>query len=192
MRHRLRFLALASVMAGCVLSAQAAETDARYYTVTDTLVGSLLPQTILRGRVPFDRTYGELTAAQKDVLFQDYESLAPGDEPPFPLYGVHHVIAPLVRFADTWNPVGPLVASVEVDALGNAVSVTTYQSPDPQLTRVVGAALALEKYKPALCKGRPCAMQYVLRLDVPARQSLPIQSAAFHRYDQATGDFTRR
>lgn len=197
MNRRFRTLAIAgavgaSACAASVAFAQDTGAAAHRYHVSDVIVGSMLPQEIMTAAVPFDSVYGQLDAAQKAVLFQDYENLPAGDEPPFPLYGVHHLVQPLVRFADTWNPVGPLVASVQVDALGNAVAVTVYKSPDPQLTRLAGGALALEKYKPASCHGEPCAMQYVLRLDFPDRRAQPVQSAAFHRFDQASGDFTRR
>ena len=193
MSHAIRSIALSGVVAlSATFAAQAATDGARQYHVTDVIVGSVLPQDIITGPLPFDSTYAGLTSEQKAVLFQDYESLGAGDEPPFPLYGVRHLVKPLISFADTWNPVGPMVASVEVDSKGNATSVTVYQSPDPQLTRLLGGALAFEKYKPASCKGQPCTMQYVLRLNFPERHPMPVQEIAFHHYDPVTGDFTRR
>jgi hypothetical protein len=192
MSHGIPSLALSGILAlGASFAAQAAAGDARQYYVTDNIVGSMLPQEIISSPVPFDGTYATLTAGQKAVLFQDYENLSPGDEPPFPLYGVRHLVKPLVPFADTWNPVGPLVASVEVDSRGNARAVTVYSSPDSRMTRIVSGALAFEKYKPASCGGQPCTMQYVLRLNFPARHAMPVEEVAFHHYDQATGDFTR-
>jgi len=184
MRHAIRTLALSGVVAAAVpFTVQAATDDARQYHVKDVLAGSVLAQAIINGPVPFDSTYAELTPEQKAVLFQEYESLSLGDEPPFPLYGVRHAIRPLIPFAETWNPVGPLVASVDVDSKGDAIAVTVYKSPDPQLTHLVSSALALEKYKPGTCQGQPCRMQYVLRLDFPDRRASPVQVLAFRRYD---------
>jgi hypothetical protein len=193
MSHGMHTLSLCGVMAiAATFAANAADGGARQYHVTDLIVGSVVPQTILSGPLPFDSTYATLTPAEKAVLFDDYEGLAPGDEPPYPLFGLRHLVKPLVTFAETWNPVGPLVAAVDVDSKGNAVDVTIYKSPDAQVSRIARGALAFETYKPALCKGQPCRMQYVLHLDFPQRQGMPVQELAFKNYDQVHGDFTRR
>jgi hypothetical protein len=185
MSHAIRILAATGAIAASVsFTVQAATDEARHrYQVRDVLAGSVLAQPIINSHVPFDSTYGALTADQRAVLFQDYESLSPGDEPPFPLYGVRHAVRPLISYIETWNPVGPLVASVDVDSKGDAVEVTVYKSPDQQLSRLASKALALEKYKPGVCKGAPCRMQYVLRLDLPDRRSTPLQVIPMRGYD---------
>lgn len=153
MKHGPIILALAGALG--LAGASAALADDLPYRISDTLVGSMIPQDVIRGPVPFDSRYAELSAEQKATLASDYESLPAGDEPPFPMYGLRHMIKPLVRFADTYSPVGPLVATVMVDSQGHAGEVTVYKSADPQLTRVVGGMLALETYRPALCHGQP-------------------------------------
>jgi hypothetical protein len=180
-----RTLALVcGIAVGTSFATQAATDPSRQYRVTDVFVGSILPQSIVTGPVPFDSPYAALTAEQKAVLAQDYESLSPGDEPPFPLYGVRHLIRPLISFAENWNPVGSLVAAVEVDSKGDAVTVTVYKSPDPEITRIASSALAVEKYKPAECKGQPCRMEYLLRLDFSPRHGLPVDQ---YHVDPAMG-----
>jgi hypothetical protein len=193
MAHGFQTLALCGVVAlGASFTPSAAADDALQYHIRDVLVGSVLAQPIVNGPVPFDVPYAALTPGQKAVLFQDYESLSPGDEPPFPLYGIRHLIRPVIPFAETWNPKGPLVASVDVDSKGDAISVTIYKSPDPQLTRLVSHALAVEKYKPGACQGQPCRMQYVLRLDFPDRRGSSVQVLAFRSYDTAADDAGQR
>ena len=200
MSHRFRSLALCSaVTLTAPLAAQAqvvaplAAADSTYaYHVTDVIVGSAVPQAVLNGPVPFDKTYAALTPAQKAVLNQDYENLAAGDEPPFPRYGVRHLIQPLMPYIETYGPVGPVVASVEVDAKGDAKVVKVFESPDPQLTRILGGAMALEKYKPATCHGEPCQTAYVLRMEISDLHGLPVTEAAFHHYDRNTANFSWR
>jgi hypothetical protein len=194
MSHAIQILALCGAMAvGTTCAAQAASAPAHpAYHLTDTVVGTVLPQPVIDGPLPFDSTYAALTADQKAVLFDNYESMAPGDEPPYPLYGVRHLVSPLVSYAETSQATGPLVAAVEVDSKGNAVSVTVFKSPDAEMSRIVSGALAFEKYKPAKCHGEPCAMQYVLRLDFPGQHGMPIQEVAFKHYDQSQADFSRR
>ena len=176
MKHRIAILALAGTL---VLAAGAAAAAELPYHINDTITGSNLPQEIIRAAVPFDGRYADLSSAEKATLANDYDNLPAGDEPPYPLYGLRHMVKPLVRFADTYSPVGPLVASVVVDSQGHAGEVTVYKSPDPQLTRVVVGMLALESYKPAVCHGQPCKMAYVLRLDFPQRGAQHVWTSGF-------------
>ncbi len=184
MKHRHVILALAGAIG--LAAGSAAMAEELPYRISDTIVGSLIPQDIIRAPVPFDARYEELSSDQKATLAQDYESLPAGDEPPFPLYGLRHMVKPLVRFADTAKPVGALIASVMVDSQGHAGEVTIYKSPDPLMTRLVSGMLALETYKPATCHGQPCKMAYVLRLDFPRRDGQPVQASAFGRFDLNT------
>jgi hypothetical protein len=75
------------------------------------------------------------------------------------------------------------VASVVVDSQGKPGAVTVYRSPDPQLSRLVAAALSFESFKPAVCHGQPCRMDYVLRLDFPQRGSNPVTASFFNETD---------
>jgi len=114
MSKGIHFLALSGLLACSASFAAQVYTEGAYrYHVTDFMVGSMLPKSVISGPLPFDSTYAALTSEQKAVLFSDYERLSPGDEPPFPLYGIHHVVKPLLSFAEMYNPVGPLVASVK-------------------------------------------------------------------------------
>ena len=170
-------LALALCAAG---AAQAGELP---YHLDDTMVGSLVPRTIVRSAAPVDGHYADLSAPQKAALAADYDKLAAGDEPPFPAYGLRHLLKPLVRYAELIDPVGPLELRVEVDAQGHAGDVSVFKSPDPKLSLLVAQALAQEPFKAATCQGQPCAMAFVLRLDFPARHAEPVFVSGFSRYD---------
>lgn len=182
MTARIAAFALAGAIAVAGPPTRAADSPTTY-RLTDTVTGSLVPQDIVLSTTPFDGRYDELTAQQKAALASDYESLGPGDEPPYPLYGVRHLLRPVVRYADMAAPVGPMVVSVAVDSTGKPGAISVYRSPSPEMTRLVAAALALESYKPASCHGQPCAMDYVLRLDFPQRGGQPLTASAFGRYD---------
>lgn len=181
MTHRFAILTLAGAMA--LVSGFAARAETMPYRYTDNVTGSLVPQEILRSAVPFDGRYADLTAEQKATLANDYESLPAGDEPPYPMYGLRHMIKPIVRYADMAAPVGSLVASVVVDSHGKPGAVTVYKSPDPEVARLVAAALSFETFKPAVCHGQPCKMDYVLRLDFPQRGGQPITTSTFNAND---------
>jgi len=52
---------------------------------------------------------------------------------------------------------------VRIDEVGNAKSVSIYKTPDAKLSNVVAATLTRTRFKPGLCEGRPCAMDYVFK-----------------------------
>ncbi len=182
MTHRIAILTLAGAMT-FVAGSTAKASEQMPYRMTDTVTGTLVPQDIILSPLPFDGRYADLTPQQKAVLANDYESLPAGDEPPYPLYGLRHMIKPVVRYADRAAPVGSLVASVVVDSQGKPGAVTVYKSPDPELARLVAAALSFETFKPALCHGQPCRMDYVLRLDFPQRGANPLTTSVYNEND---------
>ncbi|HEX4509670.1 MAG TPA: energy transducer TonB [Burkholderiaceae bacterium] len=156
------------------------------YALRDTVTGSMIPRDVVHGAVPFDKRYAELTSTQKAVLRSDYESLGPRDETPFPEQGLRHLVEPMMLLAERQSMHGKLIASVVVGPDGQARTVTVHQSPDEAMTKLAGGALALEKYTPALCDGKPCVMSYVLRLDFDAPQAaLPTIVPVFNRMTKA-------
>lgn len=167
----LRHLIVLSAALAVVVPATAQSSG---YSVKETALGSLVPQPVLTGRVPFDRSWAQLTPEQRGVIAADYESLPAGDEPPYPAHGLRHFATYLARFADLREPVGLLVASVNVGPDGRPRGVTVFRTPDPQLVPVVAAMLGSEEYKPAVCQGSPCAMDYLLRVDFPERRDGPL------------------
>ncbi|MCK9687099.1 hypothetical protein [Scleromatobacter humisilvae] len=187
MNHRIAVLALAAF---ALLAGAPAGAEELPYRISDVITGSLVPQDIIRSATPFDGRYGDLTPQQKAALADDYENLPAGDEPPYPLYGLRHMIKSVVRYADTAGPVGPLVAGVVVDSQGRAGEVTVYRAPDAETARIIAAALSLEPYKPAVCHGQPCKMTYLLRLDFPKRGGQPVTTSSFSRYDPTSHSIT--
>ena len=188
MTHRIAILALAGAVV--LVPGFPAHAERMPYRITDSITVSLVPQVIILSPLPFDGRYADLTPQQRAVLANDYESLPAGDEPPYPLYGLRHMIKPVVRYADTAAPVGSLVASVVVDSHGKPGAVTVYKSPDPEVARLVAAALSFETFKPAVCQGQPCRMEYVLRLDFPQRGGNPITTSVYNENDPAAHRFS--
>ncbi len=189
MKHRIVALALAT---GIALIAGSAAAQEMHYRITDTIVGSVLPQDIIRSAEPIDGRYSDLTSAQKAALASNYENMPAGDEPPYPMYGVRHMISPIVRYADVGEPVGALTASVVIDSQGKPGKIVVYKSPDEVLTRFVASQLATEEFKPAVCHGEPCEMTFVLHLDFPRRMALPVSQTPFAEMDRMTGRLNPR
>jgi hypothetical protein len=128
--------------------------------------GSLLKKGLIwDSKIPLNKTYGEFTAKQKADLIGMYVSMEPGDEPPFPVEGVKPIFNALKKAQYKIKARGELNFAVTVGADGKATKVEDYGSSDkPEMTELAGSILLMTKFKPAVCSGKPCAMQFPFRL----------------------------
>jgi hypothetical protein len=118
---------------------------------------------VMRGALPYDRSYEQLTPEQKALLRAEYDSVGPNDEPPYPKYGLADVADAVSRMSVRAPIEGEVVLTVRVDELGDAKSVSIYKTPDTRLSNLVALMVTRSKFKPGLCEGRPCAMDYVFK-----------------------------
>jgi hypothetical protein len=114
--------------------------------------------------IPDDKSFHELTEEQRQAWTSYYRSiqpLEPGDEPPYPLRGLLPIKQSAHAAARRWGPSGTLKLLVDVDENGKAVGVGLVEpfSNEPVLHHVAGTILATP-FKPALCKGAPCARKF--------------------------------
>jgi hypothetical protein len=110
--------------------------------------------------LPFDKAYADLTEDQKRIVRGQYEPMLDGDEPPYPIRGLGPIYKMIGAAQQKLRVEGPITLVVDVDSLGNATSVTAYGDPDPKMTKYLTRLVLLEKYKPAICQGKPCSMQF--------------------------------
>jgi hypothetical protein len=122
-----------------------------------------LDRIVMRGALPYDRSYEQLSPEQKAVLQAEYDSVGPKDEPPYPKYGLSEVADAVARMPRRGPLEGEVILTVRVDDRGDAKSVSVYKTPDARLSNLVAFMLARSKFKPGLCEGRPCAMDYVFK-----------------------------
>ncbi len=142
--------------------AQQPPKPAKYSIKGDHLSHGSFRSEIATGSLPFKKRYSELTPEEQRRVNAWYESMEEGDEPPFPangLYPIYKALADATRSMD-WPIRGDLVLYVDVDSEGRATSVAVMQTPDEGINRYAAAVVMREKYKPALCKGVPCKMQF--------------------------------
>jgi hypothetical protein len=114
--------------------------------------------------LPLNKRYGELSAEQQAYVKAQYESIGPNDEPPFPLDGLGPIYKAIADGQQRFLVAGSMSLAVEINGQGDATSVSVLQSPDPGLTKFVASVLMFQKYKPALCDGTPCTMQFPFRI----------------------------
>lgn len=127
---------------------------------------SLIRRKVVEGSpIPINKRYHELSPEAKAILHDYYENLAIGDEPPFPAHGLKPVYQALAIAQQKLLSRGELILVVMVDSNGNATEVKAIGSPSPEMTQVAASIILLTKFKPAVCGGQPCKMEYPLRFD---------------------------
>ncbi|WP_295639433.1 hypothetical protein [uncultured Methylibium sp.] len=169
MRRRIVWASL--VIAGAVAALGAAraadELPAEKYVIKDDeprLGTNIRRKAVIGFDVPINRRYGELTDAQKAIVKSRYEAMHPLDEPPFPANGLEPVFQAVRKLQSKLLAQGELTIFIDVDATGQASGASIIKSPDPQLAVAVAKVLMVTPYKPAVCRGQPCAMGYPFRM----------------------------
>jgi len=171
----MRLVAIATVLLTQALSSGpllAAEEPRQSYSIKEgePSTGSNIKRNIVDGSVvPLNKRYAELTPEEQALVKSQYEQMGPNDEPPFPLNGLGPIYKAIAAGQDKFVVTGKMVLLVSVDSKGDATSVSVLSSPDPEMTQFAASVLMLQKYKPALCDGTPCAMQYPFRISLKKR-----------------------
>jgi hypothetical protein len=152
---------LAAALVAATPIAVAQKTDTLYESPQS---GSRIRTTAAKWKFPFDKTYDELTDDEKAMLRSAYENLGADSDPPFPLNGMKKLTTNLRKAAGLMDAHGELFAAARVDETGAVKSVSFYTSPDPEFSKVVAYYFVKEKFKPALCHGDPCVMDFPLHV----------------------------
>lgn len=122
------------------------------------------------GRVPLNKQYHELSDQEKAVVNSYYEHIAPGDEPPFPQDG-------LMPIYDAWikgrkklpNMQGPMLLVASIDKKGEVTDVQIIETPSMTFAQYAASVLLLTKFKPAVCRGEPCKMDFPFYMNFTLR-----------------------
>ena len=141
----------------------------RLTNAPSTLTGTILKRHLRwRSKIPLNKTYEQLTPEQLTELRGMYETLAPGDEPPFPLKGLKPVFSLIQQGQDALQAKGEINLAVTVGPDGTATNVGDFGSvsgPNAyEMTNYAASILMMQKYKPAVCAGKPCEMQFPFKL----------------------------
>lgn len=115
--------------------------------------------------LPLNRRYADLDDNEKALVRANYEGMPEADEPPFPADGLLTVFTTLHIGAERGFPKGKLAIVVDVDSNGKVQHAQTFGKVDAEFARFAASVLARTPFKPAVCSGKPCAMQYVMRIE---------------------------
>lgn len=112
--------------------------------------------------VPHNLGYHELTPGQRQLVRNAYPMLDDTDEPPYPANGITNIMH---KLGNLGVPVeGTLRLDIRIDKNGTPASVKLYPFASAAVARAAAYILMSEKYKPALCHGQPCEMDYTFSI----------------------------
>ena len=115
--------------------------------------------------IPLDKTYEQMSAEQKAAFHALYEAMPAGDEPPFPAEGMKPVFSAIKKAQNVLHARGELNMTVTVGPDGKAIKVDDFGNVNKsEMTQFAGSVLLMTKFKPAVCGGRPCTMQFPFNL----------------------------
>ena len=145
------------------------DAPTRLTNASTTSTGTIIKKNLRwRSKIPLNKTYEQLNPEQLAELRGMYESLADGDEPPFPAKGLNGVFREIKQGQDVLQARGELKFNVTVGPDGVATDVEDFGTVGGanahEMTNYVAAILMKAPYKPAMCQGKPCTMQFPFKL----------------------------
>ena len=114
--------------------------------------------------VASNKRYSELSPEEKASINQYYEMMEPGDEPPYPRDGLKPIYDVIEDGQRKLLVSGELILLATVSATGTVTEVKAIGSPSQEMTKFAASVLLLTQFKPALCQGQPCKMEYPFRV----------------------------
>lgn len=115
--------------------------------------------------LPINLTYQQLSPEQRAAVHSWYENIAPRDEPPFPAEGTKPIHDAIRQGQAKLLVTGELFLIATVEPTGEVSAVTAIGSPSPEMTKFAATILMLTQFKPAVCAGQPCRMDFPLRYE---------------------------
>ncbi len=137
-----------------------ANIDRSYYLKGDKIAGSNIRSIDAVSKIPFNKSYNDLSADQKQTLHSQFEGLSASDTPPFPRQGLRKLFQPIVKASKAIAATGSLRLHATVNANGFVESVKVIDSPDVKLSVIAERVLLNTRFDPARCNGVACEMTF--------------------------------
>ena len=115
-------------------------------------------------RIALNLPYAQLAPEEKDSLRSWWEGIPDSDEPPFPAEGLRALYDPLRKAHNALSDPGNLFAVATVGPDGKVIEAKVFEAPSKTMATFAAKLLLLTTFKPALCSGQPCRMDFPLRM----------------------------
>ncbi|MBB3118121.1 energy transducer TonB [Pseudoduganella violacea] len=164
----MRIASLMVALIGTLLAASMGALAQERYTLKrdDPPIGSNIKRDAAIGRLPLNKSYGDLTPEQQLIVKAPYASMGEGDEPPFPEKGLASIYKAMHTIHGYIYEDGAIDMEVVVDRDGKPLNVLVYKTPDARASETMALVLMSTKFKPALCGGKPCQQNFLFRAEL--------------------------
>ncbi len=139
-----------------------AEKEELYHVYGDAPTGTRLKPKIISSPTPLDASYEELSEEHKAKIRANYSNMPETDEPPFPTGGLMPIWEAISEQRHPNDQRGKVMAVATVNAEGKVEKVAMYDTTSTHMTKLVANALMYTPFKPAVCNGEPCEMDFIL------------------------------
>jgi hypothetical protein len=162
---------VAAILLWLVSSSTPAADSENQYSIkrSDPEVGSNIRKDAVRWTFPLNKTWEQLTTDERARVRGSYISLAESDEPPFPLEGYAPLLKDVGRIQQKALVTGRAMLIARIDANGEPQTISVFETPDQDISKALAHAIMRTKFKPAICAGAPCAMDYPFLFDFSVR-----------------------
>ena len=127
--------------------------------------GSRIPELAASLSIPPAASWAQLSVAEQNRVIENaYSTLAPGDEPPYPVNGVQTILKLVAEVQEKFDYHGRADIFITVGSDGKARSASVIGKAPKELARQLSAIALAQTYKPAICQGTPCEMIYPFML----------------------------
>jgi hypothetical protein len=117
-------------------------------------------------QLPLNKSYQNLSFNEKTIFRASYKDLPAADEPPFPLAGLGEFQNYVLKGAEKMGVHGDLSLTLKVDSSGTPISAQVFKTPNLEFGRFAASVAMLTHFKPGLCGGQPCEMDFPINLEV--------------------------
>lgn len=115
--------------------------------------------------IALNQPYHKLSDRERAKVHSWWEAIPEGDEPPFPIKGLKPIYAGILKAQEVLAVEGKLILIATVDTNGEVVQVKAISSPSQEMTEFAASLVGTTKFKPAVCSGKPCKMDFPLEFD---------------------------
>jgi len=117
-------------------------------------------EVISHDQVPINERYDELSDGEKAIVRNWFSHLSAADEPPYPAAGLKPILNTMRLGEEKLREQGQLKLLATIDADGTVSQVQIIHAPSEEWGQFASRVLLLTKFKPALCSGTPCPMDF--------------------------------
>ena len=166
--HLCQFILLAAAFTAFIPSVASSQETPPEYSIREAQprTGTSVQRKIISAsRIPLNKRWDELSPEVKAEINGFYERMGSDDEPPFPAEGMRKIYDAVAKAQARLGVRGELILVARVNSIGEVTEIKAIGSPSEEMTKFVASVLFITKFKPALCRGQPCKMEYPLMFD---------------------------